>query len=292
MSYHSQFTLPTADQHDVDATWFDKQRQLPVEKNDSRLRTWLVEQVNALQDFYDGDTNPDAVAAIMTHSISTSSILDLGSYSDDILALNILWRLLIKALIEWPSPRTHDLFALLDAKAQVPDKIHKGEASDEDGTPWTWSEFPYFSLIWPEHFQPGQICRRCSDGQEIVLARRLYLRIKDLEAQLIAKRVMGMGRWRTQYIILALEKSIDDSDRQIAINDAVGYEQVKLDFHIPTISFLFRYNAREIYGRVVHGDVKDMTPARRWPGVAKEFETGQNVGLPGNEDSRSWLEGK
>ncbi|KAG9514272.1 hypothetical protein KCV07_g8198, partial [Aureobasidium melanogenum] len=274
MPYHSHFTLPAADQHNVDTAWFDRQKQRPVEKNDPRLRKWLNEEVDALKAYHDGHEDADRTAASMTRPISSSRVLDLDTYSNDILALDSLWAVLIESLIEWPSSRTCDLFTLLDAITRVPDKIHQGEAVDEDGTPWEWSQFPYFSLYWPDHFQPGEICRQCSDEAEIALARQLYLRIKDLEAQLIAKRVMDLGRWRIQYIILALEKNIDDSDRQIATNDAAAYEQVKLDFHIPAISFLFKHNARKIYEQLVHGELGDLTPAQLLPGVARQFENG------------------
>ncbi|KAG9662292.1 hypothetical protein KCU64_g2050, partial [Aureobasidium melanogenum] len=182
MPYHSHFTLPAADQHDVDVAWFERQKQRSVEKNDPRLRNWLNEEVDALKAYHDGHEDADRTAATMTRSISSSPVVDLDNYSNDILALDSLWAVLIRALVEWPTSRTCDLFALLDAIARVPDKIHHGEATDEDGTPWEWLQFPYFSLYWPDHFQPGEICRQCSDEAEIALARRLYLRIKDLEA--------------------------------------------------------------------------------------------------------------
>ncbi|KAH0277434.1 hypothetical protein KCU91_g3186, partial [Aureobasidium melanogenum] len=187
MPYHSHFTLPAADQHDVDVAWFEKQKQRSVEKNDPRLRNWLNEEVDALKAYHDGHEDADRTAATMTRSISSSPVVDLDNYSNDILALDSLWAVLIRALVE------------------------------------------------------------------IALARRL---------------------WKVQYIILALEKSIDDGDTQIATNDAAAYEQVKLDFHIPAISFLFMYNAREIYERVVHGELKDLTPAQLLPGVATQFENG------------------
>ncbi|CAD0088199.1 unnamed protein product [Aureobasidium mustum] len=203
-----QFTLPSDNQHDIDPAWFDKQKQRFVEKNNPTLRNWLIEQVDALKAFHDGDLSADAAAAIMRHPISTSSVPDLGSYSDEA----------------------------------------KGV-----------------------------------DEAELALARRLYLRIRDLEAQLIAKRVIGLGMRRNQYIILALEKNIDDSDRQIATNEATAYEQVKLDFHIPAISFLFKHDARDIYDRVVRDELRDWAPAQLLP---------ESAGLSGNDDWMSWLKGR
>ncbi|KAG9658772.1 hypothetical protein KCU95_g14780, partial [Aureobasidium melanogenum] len=110
MPYHSHFTLPTADQHDVDTAWFDKQKQRSVEKNDPRLREWLTIEVDALKAYHDGNEDADPTAATMTRSISSSPVLNLDTYSDDILALDSLWAVLARALIEWPSSRTHDLF--------------------------------------------------------------------------------------------------------------------------------------------------------------------------------------
>lgn len=72
---------------------------------------------------------------------------------------------------------------------------------------------------------------------------------------------MGLGMGRIQDTIRAVEKDIDDSDWRTATNEAAAHDQVKLDFHIPAISFLFRYNAREIYDRVVHDGISDWTPA-------------------------------
>lgn len=210
----------------------------------------------------------------MTHSISTSSVPDVGSYSNEIMGVGTLWKILIFALIEWPITRTPDVLSLLAAIAEVPDIIHNGEAADEDGKPWRWSQFPYFSLYWPNHYRPGEICRRCSDEGELAAARRLYLRVKDLEAQLIANKVMGLGMGRIQDIIRALEKNIDDSDRRTATNEAAAHDQVKLDFHIPAISFLFRYDVREIYDRVVRDGHRDWTPGQLLPEVSKGFEDG------------------
>lgn len=99
----------------------------------------------------------------------------------------------------------------------MPDKIHKGEATDQEGI-LTWSGFPWFGLSWPNDLQPGQICRQCPDADSLALARLLYIKIKDIEAQLVAQHVMNIHNMKEyiQYIIRALEKDIDDSDRQIA----------------------------------------------------------------------------
>jgi hypothetical protein len=200
-------------------------------------------------------------------------VLDHGGYSNSILALGLLWLVIITALIEWPSARTPDLLELLGAMAKVPGKIHKGQATNPDGKQLNWNWFPYFAMYWPGDLQPGQICRQCPDEASLRSSRRLYLRIKDLEAQLLAKHIMGMSRQIVQYIIRSLEKTIDHSDSQIAPNEAAAYAQVKLDFHIPDISYMFMYNGQEIYNQVVRDGLRDLTP-HQMPDAAMEFENG------------------
>ncbi|KAF2151634.1 hypothetical protein K461DRAFT_279120, partial [Myriangium duriaei CBS 260.36] len=146
---------------------------------------------------------------------------------------------------------------------EVPDKIHKGEATDDEGRPLTWRGFPYFAMNWSDELEPGQICRQCPDEASFAKARRLFIRKKDIEAQLVAKRIMRLDTRMIHFIIRALEKNIDDSDRQIAPGEAAAYDQVKLDFHIPAISSMFRYNAQEIHDRVVRDELRDFTPRQR-----------------------------
>jgi hypothetical protein len=104
-------------------------------------------------------------------------------------------------------------------------------------------------------------------------ARRLYLKIKDIEAQLVAKHVLRMNKSMIQYIIRALEKKINHSDEQLAPDEATDYSQVRLDFHIPAISFMFKYNGREIYNQVVQNGLRDWTQ-RQLPIGAREFKSG------------------
>lgn len=92
MPFNSRFTLPPDDQNDIDASWFDKQKHRPVEKHDLTLRGWLNEQVDALRACHDGNISLRTAASIMTHSISTSSVPDVGSYSNDIKGVGTLGR--------------------------------------------------------------------------------------------------------------------------------------------------------------------------------------------------------
>jgi hypothetical protein len=133
-------------------------------------------------------------------------------------------------------------------------------------------------MIWHEStgadIQPGQICRQYSDSALGALqARKLYLRIKDIEAQLVAKYVLPMNKAMIQLIIRALEKKIDRSDEQLAPDEATGYSQVKLDFHTPAISFMFKYNEREVYDQVVTKELGHWTK-RQMPDGAREFQNG------------------
>jgi hypothetical protein len=99
----------------------------------------------------------------MTHPLSISPVPELGTYSDQILAVCNLWRVIIAALMEWPSTLALEIFTLLDAIAKAPGEIHRCEAvDDDDGEKLTWAQFPYFGMIWHESTwadsQPGQIC--------------------------------------------------------------------------------------------------------------------------------------
>jgi hypothetical protein len=277
MLFHELFNLPKDDQHVVDPAWFEGQKQRRVHKNDPSLRDWLANEVDAFKAFHDGHTNADEAALTMTRPISTSPVPERGGYSDEILGVCDLWGVIIAALIEWPSARTPDIFALLDAITKVSGKPHKGEASDNDGGKLTWEGFPYFGFAWHEKtdsdLQPGQICRQYSDSTLLASARRLYLKMKDIEAQLVAKHVLEMNKSKIQYIIRALEKKIDHSDEQHDPDEADGYTQVRLDFHIPAISFMFKYNACEIYDQVVQNELRDWTQ-RQMPIGAREFESG------------------
>ena len=213
----------------------------------------------------------------MTHPLSVSPVPALGGYSDDILALGNLCRLIIVALLEWPSTLTPKIFILLSAIAKAPGNIHKGEAVAER-KPLTWAHFPYFGMMWHEStgadIQPGQIYRQYSDSPLGALqARTLYLRMKDIEAQLVAEHILPMNKAMVQRIMRTLEKNIDRSDEQIAPDEATGYNQVKLDFHILAVASMFQYNEREVYDRVVAKGLGDWTK-RQLPDGAREFSNG------------------
>lgn len=277
MPFHDCFVLPREDQHDVDPAWFERQRQRSVEN--LSLRDWRNTQIDALKVFH-SDTDANKAALSMTHPISVSPIPELGGYSDEIVAVCELWQIIIAALIEWPSTRIPEIFTLLDAIRKAPGDIHKGEAIGDDGEKLTWAQLPYFGLVWYEagtcaDLQPGQICRQYPDLTTLdglAQARKLYLKKKDIEAQLVTKHVLRLNRAMIQFIIRALEK-IDPSDQQLAPDAATGYSQVKLDFHIPALAFMFKYNEREVYDQVVTKGLGDWKK-RQLPDGARDFQNG------------------
>lgn len=274
--FHDRFVLPREDQHDVDPAWFERQKQRSAQS--PSLRDWYTIQVNALKEFHDARVNADEAALSMTHPISASPVPALGTYSDEIAAICNLWPVIISALIEWPSTRIPEIFTLLDAIAKAPGDIHKGEALDDDGEKLIWAKHPYFGMVWYEmtwaDFQPGQIYRQYSDSnlEALAQARRLYLKTKDIEAQLVAKHVLRLNKARIQFIIRALEKT-DPSDEQLAPDEGTGHTQVKLDFHIPATSFMFKYNEREVYDQIVTKGLEDWKK-RQLPDGARDFQNG------------------
>ncbi|KAI4954241.1 hypothetical protein J4E91_001951 [Alternaria rosae] len=220
--------------------------------------------------------NADEAALSMTHPLSAAPVPALGGYSDQVLAVDDLWSI-IAALMEWPSTRAPEIFTLLNAIAKAPGDIHKGKVLDNEGEKLTWAKFPYFGVIWHERtgadIQPGHIYRQYSDSTLVEFARKLYLKIKDIEAQLVAKHVFRMDRAMIRLIIRALEKEIDQSDEQLAPDKATAYDQVKLDFHIPAVSFMLKYNGREVYDEVVTKGLGDWTRGQL-PDEAREFQNG------------------
>jgi hypothetical protein len=271
------FEFPREGQHDVDTAWFERRKQSPVQKNDPSLRDWLVKQVDALKAFHDGHMTAEEAALSMTHPVSVSPVPDLGGYCDQILAVCNLWRVFIPALMEWPSARVPDIFTLLDAIGKAPGDPHKGESDDGDGDKLTWAQFPYFGFSWYERtradFQPGQICRRYSDPALLASAQKVYLQLKDMEAQLVAAHVMPLNYRMIHRIIWALEKEIDRSDEGVAPCEATGDRQIRLDWHIPAVSFMFKYNERALYEKVVTKGLEDWTKGQL-AALPRQYQTG------------------
>jgi hypothetical protein len=277
MQFNERFVLPQDDQLSVDGAWFDARKQRPVQKDDPGLRRCLDSEVDALRDFHDGRTDAVEAAHAITRQISTSPSPDLGGYSDQTIAVTTLWSVIIKALMEWPSARIPDLLKLLSEIGKLPDRLHNGEVIGDRGEKLDWSHFPWFAMAWNDgttaNLQPGQIYLKCPDGEPLVMARRIYLKSKDIEAQLVAQNTLGISKQMIQNIIRALEKDIDQSDEQLASSESTGFTQVKLDFQIPAMCSLFKFNRDKIYKEVVQDGLKDWTP-RQIPDEAKQFKDG------------------
>jgi hypothetical protein len=275
--FHEIFQLPREDQHDVDPAWFERRKQSPVQNNDPSLRDWLAKQVDALKTFHDGHITAEEAALSMTHPVSTSPVPDLGGYSDQILAVCNLWQVIIPALMEWPSNRVPDLFTLLDAIGQAPGAPHKGEADDGDGDKLTWATFPYFGFSWYERtsadFEAGQICQRYSDAALLASARKVYLKLKDMEARLVAAHVMSLNYRMIHRIIWTLEKEIDQIDEIVAGDEATAFEQIKLDWHIPAVEFMFEHNERALYDKVVTKELEAWTKGQL-AALPRQHQTG------------------
>lgn len=171
MLFHNRLILSREDQHGVDPAWFEQLEKRSVQSHDPSLRDWLATQVNALEAFHDARMNADEAAMSITHPLSVSPVPALGGYSDEILAICNLWRVIIAALIEWPSTRIPEIFMLLGAIAKTPDNIHQGEAVDDEGEKLAWAKLPYFGMVWHESIdadiQPGQVWRVYLKGTPI-----------------------------------------------------------------------------------------------------------------------------
>ena len=270
---------PVLEGHQVPQAWFDAPLSNYRGKSES-LKSILTEEIAALQAFYLYQTSPDKAAQAITRPISNSFIPDLGTYSDEIVALCKLWEVLVNALIEWPPSRTPDLVALLTAISNIPDYIHRGEATNDDGRPLTWNGLPYFTMLWRDaHWMsPGDIAKECSNDDEAARqhARDNYLKTQDVEAQLVAAGVFDMKR-AFHSLIWILERKLDptdgDKDKAEVSNEAEAetYEPLEPDFHIPAAVYWIKHNGQKLYGslskdRMENWNQKDI------PSVAKHFD--------------------
>ncbi|KAF2722597.1 hypothetical protein K431DRAFT_283736 [Polychaeton citri CBS 116435] len=276
MPLHNHYTLPKDDQQQtVDASWFDTQQKRWSRANEA-IHGFLTEEMKALQAFHDGKATAEETAHAITRPISTSPVPSLGTYSDESVAIADLWRLLMTALMEWPSCRTPDLLELLSAIGKVPDKVHSGEATNDTGEEQLeWSTYPYIGMVWygANELEPGQIVKQSPDAATLETARTIYLRQREIDAQLIARGVYSWRKQIVQYIIKTLEKKPDPNDRLPAPDEATAYDQVRLEFQIPGVSSWFRHNGQDIFNDVVRDELKDWRK-KDMPKHAVHFERG------------------
>ncbi|KAJ3571011.1 hypothetical protein NPX13_g5536 [Xylaria arbuscula] len=169
----ASYTLLNEDQP-VPQAWFDAQADQSQGKPHQQaalatLKSFHDEYIKILKSYHDGNLTAGEAANMITRPISTSPVPELGDYSDHATALCRLWRLLVRALIEWPSSRTPDLVSLLTAISRVPDNIHRGEVFDDTANdvdkPLTWRSLPWLIMVWSDKhwMQPGMITRRAPD---------------------------------------------------------------------------------------------------------------------------------
>ncbi|KAI1811060.1 hypothetical protein GGS20DRAFT_564788 [Poronia punctata] len=176
------------------------------------------------------------------------------------------------ALVEWPSSRTQDLVSLLVAITKVPGHIHRGEALDDEGKPRSWRRLPWIEMVWYDaHWmQPGMITRRASDDADRTRRRDIYVKIQNVESQLVAA---GLFQWKHafQYLIRALEKEPGPSDEVEAGNDGEADGQLKLDFHIPAAACWIQHNGKRLYDGLVNDELRGLNK-RDIPSVARHFD--------------------
>ncbi|RJE25725.1 hypothetical protein PHISCL_01913 [Aspergillus sclerotialis] len=234
--------------HQVPQAWFDTPIQNYRGKSEF-LKSILAEQIAALQAFYLYQISPDEAAQAITRPISNSSIPELGTYSDEIAALVRLWKVLVKALIEWPPSRTPDLIALLTAISNIPDYIHRGEAIEEDGRPLAWSGLPYLGMPWRDShwMEPSDIAEACSNDEVARQhSRDNYLKQQDVEAQLVGAGIFDMKE-AFYNLILILEKKLDPIDGNKDNTEPDIFELFQPDFDIPAVVCWIKHDGRKVY---------------------------------------------
>ncbi|KAF3042558.1 hypothetical protein E8E11_006940 [Didymella keratinophila] len=207
-------------------------------------------EIAALQCFASGGTSVDEAAYAITQPISTTSIQDTDSYSDDCYALCHLWSLFMRALMQWPSSRTSDLIALLKAVSKIEDPIHRGEfLDDDDEEPVPWAELPYFNLPWSDTFwmTPGQIMRRATAAAAMQQALQIYVKQQDIESRLVAAGLVWDEKRAIRYLIRTLERIPTVEDERIATGDGDADDQLKLDMQIPAVHSWILHNGAQVY---------------------------------------------
>ncbi|KAL3952823.1 hypothetical protein ACCO45_012766 [Purpureocillium lilacinum] len=246
MSDTDQCSLHLSGTQAIPEAWFDEQLKRYRTSNDI-LQDYISKEVEVLKAYYGRQVRPQDAARAITRPITSTSIPLGETSSDDIVPLTQLWRLLKDALVEWPSGRTPDLVLLLAAIARRRDRIHRGEALDDDERPMTWACLPYLTMIWSEAYwmEPGQIVRRCNSVGSRHRARDAYIKQQDAEAQLVAA---GLFEWRRAfwYLIKTLERVANHNDNTVASGDNTAEVLLQADFHIPAVACWIKHNGRKL----------------------------------------------
>ncbi|SPJ78616.1 uncharacterized protein FTOL_07006 [Fusarium torulosum] len=278
--------------------WFDKLERGYKGKNET-LRSYYFTELAVLRAFHDGKIGPDEAAPAITRPISESPMLVLGTYNDDVLALVPLWTLYTKALDEWPSSRIQDLINLGLAISKLLDKIHQGEATDDNYEPMTWKDLPYFHMAWSDaHWKcPAYILKEEMDGAAKHQARDVYVRQQKVEAQLVAAGLLGWHvAGRVLYHALKQESAIpgqktldeggeEEEEETKRIMSKERDEIGPLDFHIVAEDYWIEYVGDRVYSSLVQKELEEETrrsesegqhqpsqPLKRWEYLIDHFQ--------------------
>lgn len=268
------YSLPEDNATTVPEQWFDRQLTRRTYKSPI-LKGFLDDEVAALKAYHDGNLSTSDAAQAITSPVSNSPVPDLGTYSDEISAVCQLWSLLIDALVEWPPCRTLDLVALIVAISKLPGGLHRGEATDDDEKPLTWTDTPYIAMIWSDITwrRPGDLVRETplatDGGAARQRARLVYIKQQDVEAQLVREGILDSRRG-FQYLIRTLEKIPGPQDEAEASDDAEAADQLKLDFQVPAAACWLKHNGRILRDGVVGDELKGWEK-RRIPDEAMKF---------------------
>lgn len=237
-----------------------------VSGEDRALQAILASEVEALKLFHNGSLSTDDAAQSITRPITDSSVPNLGTYLDHSRALAHLWALLIETLIEWPSNQTTSLVALLKAIKNIPGNIHRGEATDDDGNPFSWARLPYFTRVWSDNhwMSPGQISRRCPDDVTRHRARGQYVKQQDVEARLVAAELFAEGPLTfpraLQYVAQTLERTPGPDDSHHPPDDASADGQLVLDFQIPATAVWIQHCGKRLHDILRGNEIASWNP--------------------------------
>lgn len=257
--------------------WFDEQRNRLKTKHHT-LRGYYYTEIDVLKAFHDGETGCDEAAYAITRPATESPVPELGTYEDEIHVICHLWTLYRNALIEWPSARTPDLIKLGVAISKVPDKIHNGEATDDDDIPMTWEGLPYFHMVWTDaHWMlPDDILERTPEIAARPRARDVYMKQQNVAAQLVMAHILD---WRIacHAIIYALERE-DDGDkyrrrkkRHESEETEMGIKEkwlVEKDFEIPAAGCWIEHAGEKLYSCLVQDEpLKEPRNWKLWDGM-------------------------
>jgi hypothetical protein len=184
--------------------------------------------------------------------------------------------------MEWPSTLALEIFTLLDAIAKAPGEIHRCEAvDDDDGEKLTWAQFPYFGMIWHESTwadsQPGQICLQYVNSTLTLehICTETLLEIQGHWSSVGREARLGDEQgYDPTYHSSARERKLTRATSSLLRMKLLVTIKASLTFHIPAVSFMFKYNGREVYDQVVTKGLGDWTKAQQLPEVARDFQNG------------------